>query len=129
MNSNQYNIFVLGGISIYCLGQVEMWWLFHIVVIMCGVLWPFQYNYYKEKYCKYIHAGILLLGLVIPAIPALAANWEDGYGLSFLSHYVCTVREEKLTFYGLLLPADLMLIAGVIMLIVILWNITVQVSS
>ena len=105
-----------------------MWWLFHTAVIMYGVLWPLKYKYYKENCCKYIHAGTLLLGLVIPAIPALAANWASGYGISVLSHYVCTVREKKLTFYGLLVPADLLLIAGVIMLIIILWNITTQVS-
>ena len=69
------------------------------------------------------------MGLAVPAIPALVANMNNGYGISILSHYTCTVRDDKLTLYGLLIPADLLLIAGVIMLIVILWSITIQVCT
>lgn len=95
---------------------------------MWGVVWPMNYNYYK-KYCtKYIHAGALVLGLVLPAIPVLVAVWNNGFTLSFQTHYDCTLTNVNIAFYGVVVPSDLILIAGVIMLIVILRNISSWVS-
>ena len=117
-----------GGVFVYPLGQIVIMWLFHTAVMMCGILWPMKYKYYNENYGKFIHAGALLLGVVIPSIPPITANWLTGYGLSFLSHYGCYVRNEKWAFYSYIVPADIVFITGVIMLIVIFWNITSWVS-
>ena len=117
-----------GGMFVYLLGQIVILWLLHTAIMMCGILWPMKYKYYDVTYGKFIHVGALLLGIVIPSIPPIAANWLTGYGLSFLSHYDCTVRNKKWAFYGLLVPTDVVLIVGMIMLIVIFWNITSWVS-
>ena len=118
-----------GGVFVYLVGQVELWWLFHTATLMWGVVWPLKYNYYKEYYTKYIHAGALLLGLVLPAIPVLVAIWRKGFRLSFLTHYDCILADVNIAFYGVVVPSDILLTAGVIMLIVILRNISSWVSQ
>ena len=117
-----------GGVFVYLLGQIVILWLLHTAIMMCGILWPMKYKYYDANYGKFIHAAALLLGVITPSIPPITANWLTGYGLGFLSHYDCTVRNKKWAFYGYLVPADIVLIAGVIMLIVIFRNITSWVS-
>ena len=117
-----------GGTFVYLVTQVELWFLFHTTITMCGVVWPMKFQYYKKHYTKHMHAGALLLGTVLPVIPALVALWMKGYSLTFATHYDCTIVNVNTAFYGVVLPAEFLLITTLIMLFFILRNITSWVS-
>ena len=112
----------------YLVAQVELWLLFHTTIIMCGVVWPIRFKYYKKYYTKHIHAGALLLGTILPIIPMFATLWMKGYGLTVGTHYHCILVNSDAAFYGAVLPAEFLLITTVIMLLFILRNITSWVS-
>ena len=109
-----------------------MWATFHALGLCWGIAFPFHYRRFKtEGRIKYIHVITVVLGLVLPAIPALAPL-VDGYTIAISPNAIdtCEGRNTTITFFTIILPISILVAAGSTVLIILFWIIfKVKISS
>ena len=110
-------------------------------------MFPFRSKIYTDiGRDKYIHASCLFIGILLPFAPVVAsisksavdaANaagnetsatdllLSDGLGFANLRYppILCSLRDEVVAFYSLIIPMDLIVIAGTTLIIAITWRI------
>ena len=110
-------------------------------------MFPFRSKIYTDiGRDKYIHAACLFIGILFPLAPVVAsisksavnaANaagnetsatdllLSDGLGFANFRYppILCNMRYEVVAFYSLVLPLDLIQIAGTTLIIAIIWRI------
>ena len=114
----------------YLLLQLTLWGTFHTLGLCWSIAFPFHYRRFKtEGRVKYVHGITVVLGLVLPAIPALAAL-VDGYTVTLSPIDVCGGRNKDITFFTTILPISTLIAASSTVLIILFWIIfKVKISS
>ncbi|XP_019854872.1 PREDICTED: uncharacterized protein LOC109583828 isoform X2 [Amphimedon queenslandica] len=105
--------------------NMVLWWFFYGVIIFHKILFPFQAkNFENMGYNKYIFITVVTLCLVIP-LPAVIISLtveRFGYNIYRFPTTLC-ISSGDMWFYSTTLPMDVLVAAGVIMLIIIFWTI------
>ena len=135
-----------GILFVYIVIQTALWWLFHITVLFCKVVFPLYPRLCSKTNC--IHTTFVIIGILIPLVPVLTtmANfaadlqkqnenstsqdtkenfWSRGAG--FVSNrfppILCSGTDADSLFYSLVLMGDLILASGCTMLLIMLWTV------
>ena len=80
---------------------------------------------------KYVHLTCIVIGVLVPFIPIIAtisqfshgksaaeaAKGGLGFGITRLPSLLCSRRDEKTTFYALVLPSIIIIMVGMTILI------------
>ena len=110
-----------------------MWWILHVSVVFWKLNFPFHAHFFDKT--KYLHAFCVILALLIPLAPIIAAITKSridsnragtettsiGFGLTRFPPLLCTGTDKDVTFYSLILPLDLILFVGFPLLVMIFW--------
>ena len=75
-----------------------------------------------EGKIKYVHITTVLLGLLLPTIPALM-HLKDGYTMTDTPTTLCTGRNEAVTYFALILPSSCLIATSSTALVIIFWKI------
>ena len=128
--------YYIGVVFYYCLSQLAIFWLCHILTIFWQLKFPFASRSFKNLHrMKYIHVPCVVIGLFLPVIPvaatmiqfSLGKNSTDaveeglGFGMVRFPPILCAGREKNTTFHSLILPLCLILMVGISFLVYIFW--------
>ena len=114
----------------YTLMAVPFLWLFQCATFFWGVVWPYHYSVAKSSgRLKYHHISAVLASTVLPLIVVVIAQFNGGYGLILPLSPRCGVVSTEALFYGFVLPLDLIITVGILLLVLTLWNVANMVSS
>ena len=128
----------------YCLFQISVWWLFHIMVLFWKVRFPFHARSFEVAHkIKYIHIICVLIGLLLPLVPivismakfAMDINSNEflrsknitfasgglGYGQIRFPPVLCYGTDRNSVFYSLILLVNIILATGITFLILLFW--------
>ena len=72
---------------------------------------------------KYIHAGVVFLGLLVPFLPVAASLATGGFIITAFPPLLCASRNVEAAFYALALPVSILIAIGIVMLLVVFWTI------
>ena len=113
--------YYLGATIVYLLVQVVVLWFSHCVMTFWNIKFPFHASTHKHtNTIKYIHATVLVMGLVIPGVPVAAAFATGGFVLTSFPPITCTVRDRDALFYSIILPVCIVVASGVSLLVLVL---------
>ena len=105
----------------YLLLQLTLWGTFHALGLCWSIAFPFHYRRFKtEGRVKYVHVITVVLGLILPAIPALAPL-VDGYTITLSQIDTCVGRNMDITFFTTILPISILVAADSTVLIILFW--------
>ena len=128
----------VGTLSLYCIFQINIWWVLHAMFLFASVAFPYQYNTLKNSSkMKYIHIGSLVVGLLFPLISVITPMISDAVkrsrasdgevivgtlGFTLLSPpSPCVGVDENVIFYSSILPNIIIVEVGVVVLILSIW--------
>lgn len=104
------------------MAQVTLLVTYHALGLCWGVAFPFHYRRFKtEGRIKYIHAFSVVLGLVLPAIPALL-HLIYGYSIAIGPISVCVVRNIGVSYFTLTLPISILMAMATSSLVILFWK-------
>ena len=133
----------------YVLGQLALWWLFHIVSLFWKIKFPFHARSFEMSgKFKYIHIICVIVGIMLPLLPIISSMAKFAVdirkqnnnstsqikndlflsgGLGFRSTrfpaILCSGTDADVIFYSVILPIDIILASGCTMLITVLWSV------
>ena len=114
----------LGTVLYYILLQLALWWFFHVSSLFWKINFPLNAKAVESAHrIKYVHITMVLLALVLPFIPVIAAFATTGFVLSQFPSILCLGSNTNASFYSLVLPIQLLLQVGIALLIAIFWKI------
>lgn len=105
----------------YASYQAALYWMFHVILSWWKIQRPFHFRD-REAFHKYIHLGCVLLALMIPVIPPVAAlavgirndkrtdTKQYGYIPSSFPPSNCVPAGSSTLFYTIRLPFNIILI-------------------
>ena len=97
--------------------------MFHTLGMCWSIVFPFHYRRFKtEGRIKYIHAFTVVVGLVLPVIPALLPL-IDGYVIIPGQFNFCSGRNIDIIFFAVDFPASILVATSTTMLVIIFWKI------
>ena len=99
-----------------------LWWFIHVSCVFWKVVFPIHARSYQSKY-TYIHIALVIAGLAIPIPSVIAGFATGGYVNQAFPPQICTVENPDAQYYSLWLFINLLLIAGITMLIIICWKV------
>ena len=112
-----------GIVGVYLLVQITLLVTFHALGLCWGIMFPFHYRRFKAyDRIKYIHASTVVLGLVLPAIPALL-HLIDGYTIGLGHRSVCVGRDMSLNYFFVTLPISILVAVTTSVFVILLWKI------
>jgi hypothetical protein len=95
---------------------------FHALGLCWGVTFPFHYRRFKILgRIKYIHALSVVLGLILPAIPALL-HLIYGYSFAIGPISACVVQDIGVSYFTLALPISILLAMASSSLVILFWK-------
>ena len=100
---------------------MSYWWFVHISCMFWKVMWPFHARKHQDKQ-RYIHATLVVLGILLPCLPAIIALLVDGYNITKFPPILCIADNSTVAFYALVLPICLIAGLGITFLIIILYT-------
>ena len=104
------------------MAQVTLLVTFHALGLSWGVAFPFHYRRFKAVgRIKYIHAFSVVLGLVLPAIPALL-HLIYGYSFAIGPISACIVRDTGVSYFTLVLPISILIAMATSSLVILFWK-------
>ena len=107
----------------YTFIQISLWRTFHTLGLCWSIAFPFHYRRSKtEVRIKYIHAFTVVLGLVLPAIPALLPL-IDGYSIVPGPLNLCLGRNIAITYFTTILPVSILVATSMSLLVFMFWKI------
>ena len=129
--SNQRNIVsFLGGLFVCTIMSVVLLWLFQSASFFWGVVWPYHYSVTKSSgRMKYYHISALVISVFGPLVLTLIIQFNGGYGVIIALSPRCGGLNPDIVFYSVLLPMDIIVIVGILLLVITLWNIADVVSN
>ena len=105
----------------YFVLQITLWVTFHALGLCWGIMFPFHYKRFKtEGRIKYVRVITIILGLVLPAISALAPL-VGGYTITPSPIDYCVGRNIAITFFTTILPSSVLTAASSTVLIILFW--------
>ena len=111
-----------GAVLYYGSMQISLLWVFHVIAVFWAIKFPFHSRAFKASgRFRYIHIIIVIVALLLPGMPVVAAFATGGYVFPGEPHLVCLGRDRDATFYSLILPVSVIVAVGVSLLIIILW--------
>lgn len=112
-----------GIVAVYLFLEITLLVTFHAVGLSWGIIFPFHYRRFKATgRIKYIHASTVVLGLVLPAIPALL-HLIHGYTIGIDVHSTCIGRNESITYFFVILPMSILMAVSASAFVILLWKI------
>ena len=112
----------IGIINSYVVAQVTLLVSFHALGLCWGVAFPFHYRRFKtEGRIKHIHATTVVLGLILPAIPALL-HLIYGYSIAIGPISVCIVQNIGVSYFTLTLPISILMAISTSSLVILFWK-------
>ena len=113
-----------GSVYYYTLLQLSLWWFCHVASLFWKVVFPFHSKIYEKSHrIKYIHAGIVLLAILVPFVPVAASMITGGFTIATLPPLLCASKSADVAFYALVFPISILMAIGIVMLLVVLWTI------
>lgn len=127
-------------VQVYCTLAAAIWWLMLTISLFWKLWFPFNARLRETRHqIKYIHAGCVLIGVLVPFIPIIAlmsgfavkvesdpsnGSFVSG-GLGFASirypPVPCNGNSKAIIFYTNILPTNIMLAFGINLIILIFW--------
>lgn len=107
--------------------QLTVWWLCHIVLLFWKIRFPFHAKIFESKRrFKYVHITMIIIGFLLPLLPVVVAFTAGdpslrGFRTILYPPFRCDNLQPVPLFYSLLLPLNLLLVAGNVLLIIIFW--------
>ena len=112
-----------GIVGVYLLLHITLLVTFHAVGLSWGIIFPFHYRKFKaDGRIKYIHATTIVLGLVLPAIPALL-HLIEGYTIGIDLRSSCNGRNKKINYSLIILPISILGAVTASVFAILLWKI------
>jgi hypothetical protein len=112
-----------GIIAVYVLLLTTLFLTFHAVGLSWGIIFPFHYRRFKAQgRIKYIHASTVVLGLVLPAIPALL-HLIHGYTIGIDLRSGCIGRDGSIGYFFVTLPMNILAAVTTTAFMILLWKI------
>ena len=124
INTVTYAAHVHAGIvGVYFLLQITLFMTFHAIGLSWGIIFPFHYRRFKAHgRIKYVHASTLILGLILPAIPALL-HLINGYTIDVDLINSCHGRNEQINYFFETLPLSILIALATSVFVILLWKI------
>ncbi len=131
-------VLIAGIITIYRAVQFNIWWVLHVSSMFLSVVFPYRTRALRiSKKLTYIHVACVLVGLFLPVVPIIAAMSHHaveaksgampqgrlGFGLRAFPPSLCSVIYGDVTFYSLILPNYILVLIGVVILILTIWQV------
>ena len=103
---------------------------------MAALFWKIRFPFHARRFesarrVPYLHFTAVVLALVIPAIPIIVAMIEYavqdstagklGFGLIRFPPILCVGNDRNVTYYSFIFPLNLIMIAGIALLVLIFW--------
>ena len=121
--------FLIGAIFHYTTMQQVLLWFFHIVAVFWGTKFPFHAKSFQRKgYFKYVHAAMLITSIALPFVPVAVVQGTGKSTLAQIPAFLCTARSPEAFFYSFVLPASIILAAGM-SLVVLIFQVIVHVTQ
>ena len=126
-------------VQVYSTLSVALWWFMLIASLLWKIWFPYNAKMCQTKHqIKYIHIGCGLAGFLIPFTPIIAhmASFAQraksdlntdfvsgGLGFIFVRFppLPCNGNSKVIAFYTNILPSDLILAAGITLILLIFW--------
>ena len=104
-------------------------WLFHCATIFWGVMWPYHYSVSKSSgRTKYYHILAAILSIALPLVSVVSVQFSKGFVQRLPITRECGITTPKASLFSLIMPVNIILIAGVMLLVITLWKIANVVS-
>lgn len=71
---------------------------------------------------------MVVVSLTFPVVPLVVTNFKKGIGISTFLSRKCVPLNADVIFYGIMLPIDVIIILGLSLLVITVWNISNVVS-
>ena len=114
----------------YTLVLVAFLWLFQSATFLWGVVWPYHYSVTKSSgRMKYYHISAVVISILSSLVITVAVHFKGGYGISLTNSPRCEGLNPDIVFYFFFLPIDIIVIVGILLLMITLWNIADVVSN
>ena len=112
--------FITGAIFTYVSAQQTLLWFIHTLALFWGVKFPFHAKMFQTSgYFFHVHIVLLAIALVLPGVPVAAAFAVDGMVFASFPQYLCGPLNRNVFFYAFILPASVLLAAGITLIILI----------
>ena len=79
--------------------QIDILWLCHVSVIFVKTQFPFYFRGIGEK-IRAIHLTVILLAVLLPCIPVIAAFSTGGYSTALYPQAVCFIKNPDAAYYS-----------------------------
>ena len=104
----------------YFLLNITLWWLLHV----CCMFWTLQFPLHARRHQnkqKYIHAALVVVGLLVP-IPGVVANLAtSGFTRNSFPPLFCGTKNPNAQYYSLWIEINLLFAVGITLIIVMFW--------
>ena len=122
MSSYQKILLTIGIVSIYLVAQFILLVVFHALGLGWSILFPFHYRRFKAtRKIKFIHVATIVLGVVVPIIPALLLLIH-GYTITSGPIGYCVARDIDTTYFTLALPISILMAITTSVFIILFWR-------
>ena len=102
---------------VYVSMQLALWWLFHIIVIFSGIVFPFRTRTIQAAgRCRHVHISMVVIGLAVPCVPVIVSLVKGGHA-SLSPSILCSPKDGAAAFYPLVLPISVLLATGISLLV------------
>ena len=119
-----------GFVFYYTAIAYTMFWLFHVVILFWGIMFPFHAKTYENRgYFPYIHIMMLIAAIVLPLESVGVILGTGGLTISGFPPRTCFAREPDASYFAFVLPLSVMGAAGVSLIIIILWVVITRVGK
>ena len=107
-----------------------MFWLFHIVILFWGIMFPFHAKTWENRgYFRYVHIVMLIAAIVLPLESVGVILGTGGLTISRFPTISCFAREPNASYFAFVLPESIMGAAGVSLIVIILWVVITRVGK
>ena len=115
-------LFLFSGVVFHYVAlQETLLWLFHIVAVFWLVKFPLHAKIFENKrYFRYVHLIMLGVALVLPCMALPAVLGTGGCRLASFPPFQCFARNSDVVYYAFILPASILMAAGITLIILIL---------
>ena len=106
--------------------QLWIWLFFHILSLFWGVKFPFHYRSYQQSgRVKYVHVATVVVGILIPLIPAFLPFALNGYGYSIrVPPVFCVPIDISLFVYPVALPVGMLSLFSTVLFLIVFRSIS-----
>ena len=115
-----------GVLFTYSIIQIDILWLCHVSVIFMKTQFPF-YSRGIQRKSKAIHLTVVLLAVLLPCIPVIAAVSTGGYLTALYPQPVCFAKNPDAAYYSFAFVYSTIVASGGPLLIIMFMT-TIKVS-